>query len=283
MAAMKAIHPLIDSQELEKQRASLDMVSILVPPSSKTSCETIDIGVSCAWLRRKKRRRLGRAVLYLHGGAYITGSLKYARVIASRLAGYTGYDTLALEYRLAPEHPYPAAPDDALMAWEHMLSVGYRADKISVCGDSAGGNLALVLALKLRELGRELPASLVLMSPWGDLSCSGASYTFLKDVDPTTSLEGVKLAAAMYAAGHPFDHPMLSPLKADFAGFPKTLIQVGTRDLPMSDSLDIAAKMMNAGVPCDLQIWEGMCHVFQLYPFKESKAAWKKIAAFLLG
>ena len=176
MRALKALHSAgapetMTEEELEHQRRSQEVLGRLTAPMAGMDYEEFSLGgMNAAWMRLKAPHGSRHAILYCHGGGYTSGNLGYARVLASKLAHVTGYDVLSFEYRLAPEHPYPAAVEDALCAWDHLMLLGYGARDVVLAGDSAGGNLALVLCRRLKAAGRRLPGALVLMSPWTDMS-----------------------------------------------------------------------------------------------------------------
>ncbi len=190
MRALKAIHSAgspdsMTPEELEHQRRSQEILGRLAAPMAGLEWQEFSLsGMAAAWTRMKAPHGRHRAILYCHGGGYTSGNLGYARVLSSKLANATGYDVLSFEYRLAPEFPYPAAVEDALRAWDHLMLLGYGARDIVVAGDSAGGNLALVLCLRLKAAGRRLPRALVLMSPWTDMTMSGPSYAQRAEIDP---------------------------------------------------------------------------------------------------
>ena len=165
-----------------------------------------------AWIMPKDQRRTG-VILYLHGGGYTCGSLEYARGFASTLATECGVRVFCAAYRLAPEHPFPAAVDDAMKAWDHLMRQGYGARDVTVAGDSAGGNLALVLCHRLKQEGRRLPARLILMSPWTDMTASGKSYTERAELDPTITLDYIRAVRGAYARDQELTSPMLSLLQ----------------------------------------------------------------------
>ena len=221
-------------------------------------------------------------ILYCHGGGYTSGNLGYARVLASKLAHVTGYDVLSFEYRLAPEHPYPAAVEDALRAWDHLMLLGYGARDVVLAGDSAGGNLALVLCHRLKAAGRRLPGALVLMSPWTDMTMSGASYAERAESDPMLTPEYIEAVRTAYAGGRDYASPDLSPLFADLTGFPPTLIQAGDHEILYSDAEMLCHALERAGVPCRFEVSEGMWHVFQMFPLRKAAAAMESVARFLL-
>jgi acetyl esterase/lipase len=238
-------------------------------------------GMKAAWVRLEWGHDRHKVILYCHGGGYTSGNLGYSRPLASKLSQATGWETLCFEYRLAPEHPYPAAVEDALKAWDYLMYQGYGARDVTVAGDSAGGNLALVLLQRLKAAGRQLPGHLVLMSPWTDMTASGASYTQRAQLDPSITKEYIYAVRKAYAGKEPLDSPMLSPLFGDFTGFPPTLVQVGSCELLYSDAEQLQKRMAQAGVFCRLEEWEEMWHVFQMYPIKRAGEAMDHIRAFL--
>ena len=159
---------------------------------------------------------------------------------------------------------------------------GYGARDVTVAGDSAGGNLALVLCHRLKQEGRRLPARLILMSPWTDMTASGKSYTERAELDPTITLDYIRAVRGAYARDQELTSPMLSPLFGDFRGFPPTLIQAGSNELLLSDSVRLRDRMQAAGVPCRLEVWTDMWHVFQMFPIKKAGQAMASVGRFLL-
>ena len=190
-------------------------------------------------------------------------------------------DVLSFDYRLAPEHPYPAAIEDALKVWDYLMYQGYGARDIIIAGDSAGGNLALTLTLALKEQGRLLPRGLLLFSPWTDMTRSGKSYQKKASVDPILTLEYIEEAVRAYAGENDLEDPMISPVFADFTGFPQTFIQVGTNEILLSDSLKLDKQMLKYRVPVRLEQYKGMWHVFQMAPFKTAYEAMDEAAEFV--
>ncbi len=288
MRILKALHSAtapgdMTSAELEKQRRSQELLGQLAAPMAGLSWEEFSLsGMKAAWMRLERPHRHARCVLYCHGGGYTSGNLGYSRVLASKLVRSTGLDTLSFEYRLAPEHPYPAALEDAFRAWDHLMYLGYGAKDVVLAGDSAGGNMALVLCLALRRAGRMLPGALLLMSPWTDMTASGASYSERAEADPILTNEYIQAVREAYAPGADYSRPEFSPLFGDFSAFPPALIQVGTHEILYSDSERLAERMKAAGCYCRLEVWENMWHVFQMAPAKKSAAAMESMAHFLL-
>ena len=220
------------------------------------------------------------AILYLHGGAYCTGSPDSHREMVARIARTTEREAFILNYRLAPEHPYPAALDDAMAAYTDLLS---RHQDIVLVGDSAGGGLAMALAERISQTDYAQPNAMVLLSPWCDLTCSGPTMESNRRIDPMLHPDWLTSSAAMYAAESAKDEPGISPLFGDMSGYPRTLIQVGSDEILLSDATRAEAAMKEAGVDVTLQVSEGMWHVFQFHAaiLKSSKKAVYKIGNFL--
>jgi monoterpene epsilon-lactone hydrolase len=240
-------------------------------------------GVDGEWIAASDARR-DKAVLYFHGGGFRLGSVSSHRELIARISQASGCRVLAINYRLAPEHRFPAPVDDAMAAYRWMLDQGLRPENIVLAGDSAGGNLALAAMLGLRERGMPLPAAAALMSPWTDLAATGASYVSRADADPIHQRPMILALAKNYLGegGDP-RHPLASPLHADLAGLPPLLIQVGDRETVRDDSAMFADKARAAGVDVELQVWDGMIHVFQMFAAElaEGRQAIASIAEFI--
>lgn len=288
MRALRAIHSATSPEsmapeDLERQRAGQELLGRLAAPMLGMSWESFSLnGMNAAWVRPERGHDKRRAILYCHGGGYTSGNLGYSRPLAAKLAGVTGWEVLSFEYRLAPEHPFPAAVEDAMKAWDFLMYQGYGARDIMVAGDSAGGNMALVLCHMLKASGRRLPARLILMSPWTDMTASGKSYTERAELDPTITMDYIRAVRQVYARDRDLASPLLSPLFGDFSAFPPTLIQVGSNEILYSDSVRLRDRMQAARVPCQLEVWSDMWHVFQMLPIKKSAQAMESIGRFLL-
>ena len=287
MAALKAIHSAaspdsMDEDDLARQRKGQEVLGRLMSPPIGFSWEPFSLGdMPMAWVRPERGHDRSKVILYCHGGGYTSGNLGYARVLAAKMANATGCEVLAFQYRLAPEFPYPAALEDALEAWEYLMHQGWGAKNVILAGDSAGGNLALELTLALKEAGRFQPGRLVLFSPWTDMTASGASYTQREALDPMLTEQYIRSVRSAYAPGVDYSQPQFSPLFADLSGLPPTLIQVGEREILASDSEQLQKALIAAGVPCVLQSWPDMWHVFQMFPLKSAGDAMTAIADFL--
>jgi monoterpene epsilon-lactone hydrolase len=227
----------------------------------------------------------GRVLLFLHGGGYELGSLRSDGELAARLGRASGMRVLFPEYRLAPEHPFPAAIDDVRAAWRWLRAgQGLSARSMAVAGDSAGGGLAVALLVAVRDAGEALPAAAALMSPTVDLTSSGASMTERADQDPVSTPGLLRQLASGYLAGADPKTPLASPLFASLAGLPPLLIQAGTADLLLSDSERLAAAAAGAVVDVTLEIGAGLPHVYQLnLGTPEAAEATGQIGKFLRG
>lgn len=285
MKALKSIHTTVDmeAEALDRQRKGQELLGRLVAPMRGMDYEEFDLnGLKCSWVRPQRGYARQYAILYCHGGGYTSGNLGYSRILASKLAYVTGYPVLSFEYRLAPEHPYPAQLKDALKVWDHLMYLGYGARDVVVAGDSAGGNLALVLTLMLKRHGRRLPRALTLFSPWTDLTASDPCYEERAEQDPMLTVEYIRSITRVYAGGRDLQMPLLSPLFGDLSGFPPVLIQVGECEILNSDSVRLRDRLIEAQCPCRLEVWENLWHVFQMFPMREASEAMEHVGAFLL-
>jgi epsilon-lactone hydrolase len=222
----------------------------------------------------------GAVVLYCFGGGFVTGDPTTDQVLTVPLAHNTGATIYAPHYRLAPEHPFPAATDDCFDVYRALLDqVG--PDRLAIAGESAGGNLALSVMVRAHEAGLPMPLSAALFSPFGDFTMASDTLTVLDGIDPTLGAAGSMVET--YAAGHDPMAPALSPLYADFdAAYPPTLITTGTRDLLLSESARLSTAMRQGGVDVSLHVWEGMWHVFEFYPdLPEARESLDEVADFL--
>lgn len=243
------------------QRSVIGSVSRVLPrPRGLRNVETFLNGVLARRLI-PEGAPVGKAVLYLHGGGYVLGSPATHFGMAGRLALASGCEVFVIDYRLAPEHPAPAALEDALSAWSALCRTHAA---VVLAGDSAGGGLSLALAVAARDAGLSPPKALALISPWVDLSLSGDSMQPGAVDDPLLSRAWLTWAAAQYAGSCALDDPRLSPLFASLAGLPPTLIHTGSDEVLLSDTHRLAAALGKSGVPVDVSIYEGLWHDFQL-------------------
>ena len=285
MGLIKKVHGMIDNQDIEKHRHSQDQVGVLLGNSRETIIRSVEIGgMTGEWMSVNRAHMKKYVILYCHGGGYSTGSSLYARTLTTKLAESTSMDVLCFDYRLAPENPYPAACEDAMKAWDYLMLLGYGARDVIVAGDSAGGNLALSLVLKLKKQERLLPRGLVLLSPWTDLTSSGKTHITRADVDPVLDAAYLKRMIGNYVGNtekQDLENPEISPLFGDFAGFPPTYIQAGDNEILLSDATRLHKKMIQANVSAKIDVFKGMWHVFQMSPFKTAYEAMEKNAEFI--
>ncbi len=268
---------------LEERRATFTPGDRLHPVPDDVLVRDVTAGGMPAHWLAAPGADAGRVLLFLHGGGYELGSLRSDGELAARLGRASGMRVLFLEYRLAPEHPFPAAIDDVLTAW-HWLRTGQdlSATSLAVAGDSAGGGLATALLVALRDAGQALPAAAVLMSPTVDLTSSGASMTERAKQDPISTPAMLRQFASDYLAGADPKTPLASPLFASLRGLPPLLVQVGTADLLLSDSERLAAAAAQAGVDVTLQVGEGLPHVHPIMlGTPEAAEATEQIGKFL--
>lgn len=286
MAMIRKVHGMIENPDIERHRQSQDYVGALLGNSKDILIRSVDIqGMEGEWVSVNRAHMKKYIILYCHGGGYSTGSSLYARTLTTKLAASTSMDVLCFDYRLAPENPYPAALEDAMKAWNYLMLLGYGARDVIIAGDSAGGNMALSLVLKLKEEERLLPRGLVLMSPWTDLTSSGKTHQSRAEVDPVLDAAYLERMVKGYVGGQEenaeLKDPMISPLFGDFTAFPPTYIQVGDNEILLSDSTMLHKKMVQENVSVKLDIFKGMWHVFQMSPLKTAYDAMEKNAEFI--
>jgi acetyl esterase/lipase len=222
-------------------------------------------------------------LLYFHGGVYVIGSAVTSIPLVSDLIRRCGLKAITLDYRLGPEHPYPAAVEDARAAYEGLLAAGYRPGQIVLAGDSAGGGLAVATLLSIREAGLAQPAGALLMSPYADLTLSGETLTLKEPFDAVLTPAGLRARLADYVGGADARDPHISPVFADLQGLPPLLIQVGSHEVLLSDALRLASRAAIDDVPVTLEVTPGVPHVFQAYAalLDEGSAALDRAADFV--
>jgi len=252
-----------------------------LPPQIEVSPARLD-GLEAEWIRPAQARQDG-AILYFHGGGYVVGSCPAHRSIVAKFVKDSGVGALLFGYRLAPEHPFPAALEDALTAYEWLLAQDISSSRIAFVGDSAGGGLCLATLLALRDKGIPLPAAAVALSPWTDLTCSGESYQSKVKVDPATWPGSWTVFSRYYAQDNDPGLPWISPLYGDLQGLPPLLIHVGSDEVLLDDSVRFAEKAKDAGVEVTLKVGEGMFHCFPVCAplFPEAKQAMDEICKFI--
>ena len=269
--------------DIGKMRKRLDQLGKLTRAARSVSVEEDKLyGLKVEWYRPEKARS-GKILLYLHGGAFVLGSCDSHRKLVTQVACAGRIDAVLPEYRLAPEHPYPAGLQDCVGVYRALLDYGYNPKNIVVAGDSAGGGLTMSLMLKLRHSGVPLPGAAVLISPFLDLTASGESVTTRAAQEPWFRADDIHVVIKYYCPDEDLEDPLVSPVFANVSGLPPTLVQVGDDEILLSDSTRIAENMKAADVDADLQVFPEMWHVFQLFVGKmpESRVAVDKIGEFL--
>jgi acetyl esterase/lipase len=282
VVALMRARPDPESLDAVAARANLEMLTAAAPVPEDIVCERVHAGgVPAEWVTAPGAG--SRVVLYLHGGGYVVGSVNTHRDLAGRLSRAAGARVLVLDYRLAPEHPFPAAVDDALAAYRWLLSDGRVPTDVAIGGDSAGGGLTLATLVALRDAGLPLPAAGVCLSPWTDLAGTGESLRTKAAVDPMVQWSRLAQMADAYLAGQDARTPLASPLYADLRDLPPLLIQVGTAETLLDDATRIAERAQAAGVDVTLEPWDDMIHVFQAFAglLPEGQQAVERIGAFI--
>jgi acetyl esterase/lipase len=268
---------------VEEARAGFEQVTSMFPVDADIKREVVSAGgVKAEWVSAPDVDA-GRAVLYLHGGGYVIGSINTHRSLAARLSRASKARVLVIDYRLAPEHPHPAAVDDSVAAYRWMLTQGLKPARIAVAGDSAGGGLTVATLLAIRDAKLPLPGAGVCLSPWVDLEGIGESMTTKAGVDPIVQKAGLLQMAAAYLAGKAPRTPLAAPLYADLSGLPPLLIQVGTAETLLDDASRLAERARKAGVTVSYEPWESMIHVWHLFApmLDEGQQAIDRIGEFV--
>jgi len=262
IAMIKSV-PRDPTASVERMRGAMEKVSEHVARDVK--CEAVSAGgVPAEWIVPPHAAN-DRVILYLHGGGYVMGSINTHRAMIARIARASEAKALALNYRMAPEDPFPTAVDDATAAYRWLLAQGYKPGKIVISGDSAGGGLTLATLLALRDAGTPLPAAAVPISPWADLEGTGASVETRAAADPMVDKAGLLRMAQMYAGDSDPKNPLISPIYADYKGLPPMLIQVGDAEILLDDSTRVAERARAAGIKVELEAWPEMFHVWHVF------------------
>jgi acetyl esterase/lipase len=268
---------------IEQARRRLEDLATLTVPLPGTRFEAVRAGdVAGEWTTAPGARDDG-SVVYLHGGGYGLGSVATHRALVSRLSRASGFPVLAVDYRLAPEHPLPAAVEDAVEAVRWLRGRGTASDDVVLAGDSAGGGLAVATLLALRERGEPLPAGAVCLSPWVDLEATGESTTAHAHCDPMVSRDELLLMAALYLRGADPRSPLASPVHGDLRGLPPLLVQVGTSEALLDDAVRLVERVRAAGGEARLERWRDMIHVWHAFAplLPEARAAIARAGAWI--
>jgi monoterpene epsilon-lactone hydrolase len=275
--------PAVDGSDVLTMRRNMEALTAAIPvPEGVAITPTDANGVPAEWTVCDGARD-DVAIVYLHGGGYAMGSLNTHRGHCSRISRATRARVLAVDYRLAPEHPHPAAVEDAVAAVRFVCESGVAPGRIAVAGDSAGGGLALATLLALRDAGDPLPAAGVCISPWTDLALTGGTLETKAPEDPMVRTADLRLMADAYLAGRDPKAPLASPVYADLAGLPPLLVQVGSAEILLDDAVRVAERARKAGVEVELRVWQDMIHVWHAFAemLPEGQQAVEEMAAFL--
>jgi len=270
--------------DIAKIRAQMEKVVWLVPrpPRGTVAVKTAMGGVPAIRVTTQLSQA-DRHILYLHGGAYVCGRPVHYRDFIWRIADVAAATVHVLDYRVAPEHPMPAAGDDASAAYRSLLAAGVDPKRLAIMGDSAGGGLTFATLLRLRDEGDPMPAAAVALSPWTDLTLSSESYARFAEADPMLSVAPAKVFARWYLGDADPKHPYASPMFGNPKGLPPSLIQVGSDEILLDDAVKWGERMRAAGVPAEVEVWPRMPHVWQLSAraLPEGRAAIARIGGFL--
>jgi acetyl esterase/lipase len=273
-----------EPDDIEATRQRPQPLKRFIPgPPKGTTVTRFDLGGLKSVRVASARARPDRHVLYLHGGGYVYGACSYYRDFIWRISAATAGQVLCIDYRLAPEHPFPAALDDAISAYRWLLAEGAAPAQLAVMGDSAGGGLALATLLRLRDEAVPLPAAAVGLSPWTDLALTGESLRINAEADPMLKVEDPTVFARHYLAGTDPRNPYASPLYGDPRGLPPVLMQVGSDEILRDDAVRMADKLKAAGCSVEVEVWPRMPHSWHLYAriVPEGKRALERIGAFV--
>ncbi|CAH1670504.1 alpha/beta hydrolase [Chelatococcus asaccharovorans] len=268
----------------DNRRARLDEVGTFWPVADDIAYESVECGAVSGEWSIAPGSDPAKVLLYFHGGVYCSGSIKSHRRLVTEAGRNAGMRTLAIDYRRAPEHPFPAQHEDALSAWSFLIRQGIEPKHIALGGDSAGGNLALSLVNRLQEAGKPLPACAWLVSPWTDLTMSGSSLAVKEAIDPIIHAAYLEeLASAYVPAAMDRSDPLISPLFLNFNGFPPILIQVGSAEALLSDATRLAEAVGMADVDVRLEVWPHMIHAWPVWNagLEDGRKALVSAAAFI--
>jgi len=277
-----AVFPPMKDKSVQEVRAQMEEWVGSFPLPEGVSLEAVDAnGVAGEWVRAPGVRD-DAVFLYLHGGGYVLGSPATGRHLAAAFSEAAGASILSLDYRLAPEHPFPAAVEDGAAGYRWLVNQGFPPERIAVGGDSAGGGLTVATLLALRDAGDPLPATGICISPWVDLTCSSASYKTKTGTDPIVVHEDILWMASMYIGDEDPKTPLISPVFADLKGLPPILIQVGSEEMLLDDSIGLDRRAREAGVDSTLEVWDDMIHVWHLFfqMLKEGRDAISRIGEY---
>jgi acetyl esterase/lipase len=279
---IRSVPPAKPDTTVGQMRAAMEKVAERV--AKDVTCEALTAGgVPAEWVVAPGATR-DRVILYLHGGGYVMGSINTHRAMIARISRAARAKALALEYRLAPEHPFPAAVEDATAAYRWLLAQGYPAGKIVIAGDSAGGGLTLATLFALRDAETPLPAAAVPISAWSDMEGTGASIKTRASRDPMVAAGMLFNLAKAYVGDADPRTPLASPLHGDYHGLPPMLMHVGDAEILLDDTTRVAEKAKAAGVKVDLEVWDDMVHVWHVFAkiLPEAQQAIDRIGRYVI-
>ena len=287
MIAIKAINSIggksLTEEDLKRQRSAMERAGKLAAPTSDVTVEEFKVkNIACEWVKPDFAHNPQYVILYAHGGGYTCGGLGYARILAAKLAVATGFSVVSFEYRLAPEHKYPAPLEDGMKIWKYLMEKGYEPNKVLLAGDSAGGNLVLCMTMKLIKEELVSPKGLILFSPWTDMTATSKSYEKYKEKDPILTKEYVEgVRNAFVGEDADFADPKYSPLYGDFTSFPPIFIMVGRNEILLEDSVQLQKKILKAGGEAIIDIEKDGWHVYQQMPLPIATRAMKRVADYV--
>ena len=268
----------------DDDRLSYERIMSVLPMDDDIETERVGVnGTPAEWISAPESQE-NRVILYLHGGGYLFGSARTHRVMLAHMARASKARVLALDYRLAPEIPFPAPVEDSVSAYRWLLAEGISAKKMVIGGDSAGGGLAIAALVALRSVGEPMPAAGVCISAWTDMESTGQSHTTNAESDPSVSKERLLKIAKVYLAGKDPTAPLASPIHADLTGLPPLLLQVGSIEVLLDDSTLLKSRAKAAGVSVEMEVWDDMPHVWHHYApiLPEARKAIGRIGEFVL-
>ena len=266
---------------VEAMRKSMEKLAF--PAADDIETEAVSVANCAAEWVRAPGSQAERAILYLHGGGYVVGSIHTHRSLAGEISRRAQAAVLLVDYRLAPEAPFPAAVDDGVASLKWLVEQGFSPKKLAIGGDSAGGGLALATLVAARDNGVPMPAAAVAISPWSDMTCSNESYQTRAAADPMVTPHGIRRMAGLYVGDGDPTHPYASPNLADLSGLPPVLIHVGRDEILLDDAIAFDKKAKAAGVESTLEVWDDMIHVWHAFHpmLDEGKRGIERVGEFL--
>ena len=280
-----AAQPPRNELSIDERRNFMDSWDNLHPVPGDVSVAAARVAdIPVEWISRSDASDDG-VLLYLHGGGYVIGSPNSHRHLVANLSAESGLQGLLVDYRLAPEHPFPAAVEDALSVYASLLTHGYEPEQVAVAGDSAGGGLVIAMMLAAKDANLPQPSAGICISPWTDLTQTADSFSNNAEVDPTVSKQSLDDFAELYIADEDIKNPYASPLFGDLTGLPPLLVQVGSIEVLLDDSTALVERAKASGVSATLEVWEEMIHVWhRYYPLlREGREANARIGEYIRG